>query len=233
MKKDTPHERLTIISWHSILTVCSRGSRWTLWSITSRYTIYTYAYTKKYCDDFKSCLQTKRLSVSCITGPTFLVDWQIRAMGKSSVKLHTLHLQIHSRCRVVFLSSFISALFLYSFRSIPTWHDEVLYTVETFFSLVSVLSWVFPNQPPNRRRTCLLCWRRTLLALETNALKTNALKTRVWTSAELVSRWLLLTCKYYEIVRFQALILTSEHATPTSYTHAIAFSAGLNSLHVD
>ena len=48
---------------------------------------------------------------------------------------------IHCRCRVVFLRSFISALFLYFFRFIPT-----LYLKRSFaetFSLVYVLFWGF------------------------------------------------------------------------------------------
>ena len=63
----------------------------------------------------------------------------------------------------------IPSLFLCFFRSIPTW-NEVLQK-HFFFSFCS-FGW-FLNQLPNRRWTCLLCWSRTLLAIETNAFRSG------------------------------------------------------------
>ena len=67
--------------------------------------------------------------------------------------------KIHSRCRVVFLRSFISALFLYFFSSIPTWNQ----VSQKLFSLVSVFFQGFLNQPLIRNERVTVS--------ETNALR--------------------------------------------------------------
>ena len=82
------------------------------------------------------------------------------------------------------------------------------------FSLVSVLFGGFLNQLPNRRWTCLLCWKGTLLAMETNAfyagnehfsagdehletcVQTSSTNTQLATYKRL-SRWLLLTSNHF------------------------------------
>ena len=69
--------------------------------------------------------------------------------------------KIHSRCRVVFLRSFTSSLFVYFFQG----HPEMKFR-ETFSS---VFFRNFLNHLPNRRRTHLLCSRRTLSAQGKNA----------------------------------------------------------------
>ena len=92
--------------------------------------------------------------------------------------------KIHCRCthcRVVFLCSFASALFLSFFQVQP----EQKWSFTETFSLVSVLFRGFLNHFPSRRRTLLLCWRWTLFAWERTryALVTNSLKTSIQNSA--------------------------------------------------
>ena len=102
----------------------------------------------------------------------------------------TLLLQnLHSRCtcRVVFLCSFISALSLYFFRSIPTWNKFL----QKLFHLVFVLLGV--SKPPSKshcKLRCfvletLWCWTQMFFSLEmnTSVLDIKMLKTHVWTSA--------------------------------------------------
>ena len=81
---------------------------------------------------------------------------------------------LHSRCRVVFLYSSISALFLYFFQV----HAYLKWTFsETFLlSFCSFLRGFYTNfhvtQQPNAiiaSDECVLRWRQTLLVLETNA----------------------------------------------------------------
>ena len=101
----------------------------------------------------------------------------------SKPKKTTRHLLImHSRCRVVYLCSFISALFLYFFRPIPNWNE--------------VLQKLFPNKLARRRARFALV--TNALVLETNewrtSVQTSATHTTIATSGfqtDVISRWLL------------------------------------------
>ena len=75
--------------------------------------------------------------------------------------------KITTKCRVVFLHSFISALFLYFFQV----HLQVKWSfAETFFPSFGSFLWGFLNQLPNTciRQTHLFCWRQTVLAMKIN-----------------------------------------------------------------
>ena len=69
--------------------------------------------------------------------------------------------KIHSRCRVVFLRSFISALFLYFFQL----HPYLISSFTETFSLVSVLFSGFLNQ--------FLIRKKRVIELETNPFHTE------------------------------------------------------------
>ena len=154
-----------------------------------------------------------------------------------------------SRCRVVFMHSFISGSFLYFYHV----HLCLKWSLTEPFSLVSALSWGFLNQLPNRTRAAhvhiwcyhtadkhVLCWRPTLLAVETNELKMCVQTLHVGTHAhkqlafqtDLMRRWLLLTGTHLQNGRYHALVLNSGYTTSASYINTIAFAAGLNGLQV-
>ena len=73
--------------------------------------------------------------------------------------------KIHSSRKVVFLRSFISALFLSFFQG----HPQLKWSSRKILSLVFVLFQAFPNHLANRRWLQLLCCRLTPLAWWTNA----------------------------------------------------------------
>ena len=75
--------------------------------------------------------------------------------------------KIHSRCRLVFLGSFISALSLYSFQLHP--YLKSSFIVPSLFSFFTG----FLNQLLIRRRTRFKLDTNTIIVLETNALKTH------------------------------------------------------------
>ena len=122
-------------------------------------------------------------------------------------KKTTLNLQkVYSRCSVVFLCCFHPCLVSvhYSGQSLLGWIFS-----ETF-SLLSVVFWGVPKELPKKTNT-LLCWRRVLSALKTDAFSAATI---AWKSAlelqphtctqqdtnhfqtDVTSKWLLLTGTY-------------------------------------
>ena len=133
--------------------------------------------------------------------------------------------KIHSRCRVVFLHTFISTLFLYLFS--PSLTEMKFYRnfccagdkrVENARSNLS------PPPPQLSNRTYL----EMIATLGYSPSKTGGSYHALILTSELVWRCLTIHAKK-KIVRQRQT--TSEYATPTIY--AIAFSAGLNGLQVN
>ena len=162
--------------------------------------------------------------------------------------------KIHSRCRVVLLGFFISALFLSFFKSIP--FEMKLY--RNYFSQVSVLFRGFLNHLPNRKWTHWLRWKRTHFAWGTKAFCTsdegfsaggervenahsNFTHTQLHVATsdfqtELILRWLLLRSTHLR-KRAVAITLSDSYSTPSTLhaqiIYAIVLSAGLNGFQVN
>ena len=149
--------------------------------------------------------------------------------------------KIHTRCRVAFLRSFISALFLHFFQLHPYLKSSFTET----FSLLSVLFSGVSKPSSNytcRRRTWagdepVSSWRRTRWK------RTFELKPHIHTHTQLATsdfqtdlrpRWLLLTSTHlWKRAESRSRTNLQVYATSTSYIYAIAFSARLNGLQVD
>ena len=143
--------------------------------------------------------------------------------------------KMHCRCRVVFFRSFISYLVSVLFQV----HPYLKWSLQKPFSLVSLLFGGFLNQLPNRKRMHLLCWRRTLLAMETNAFRPederveNTLSNFSHAHSYSYKRLPNRPTQMYSPLKTGGFRLFYSPPTPTSYTCTIAFSAGLNGLQVD
>ena len=85
-----------------------------------------------------------------------LKNGQKQGMDERMQEYYPTCAKIHSRCRVAFWRFSFHALFVYFFRSIPTWNK----VLQKPFSLLSVLM-------------CALCWRWTLLVQECDRQETD------------------------------------------------------------
>ena len=174
-----------------------------------------------------------------------MIETRQTSMKERKKAIYPTSAKIHSRCKIVFLHFFISAMFLSFFGSILNWSE---YSQKLFSCCCSFGG--FLNHLPNRSRTRLMCWRRSLFvlgqrcfALLTNALvlEMNVLKTGIQTSAPFTHSPLTHTATYVATNDFQtenflkiancryspsktggsyhAQVPISEYATPIRYIH--------------
>ena len=150
---------------------------------------------------------------------------KVRQGWKNGRKLPYICKKRHNTCtcRVAFLCSFTSTLFLYLFKVHPYFKRSIAET----FPLVSVLFWGVLNTISHCRQIRLSLAMRLHLNISCTYTQLPATFKQTLCWDDCYSQVLTSENRH-----FHALIHTSKYATSTSYIYAIVLFAGLNGLQV-